>query len=65
MDTVTELAIQRKYEVLTSLVKERSRRIWAATEADQLGRGGVSTVARATGLLHYPGSGISSETGTS
>jgi len=50
MDTVTELAIRRKYEALTSIFDERSRRIWAATEADQLGRGGVSTVSRATGL---------------
>ena len=29
---------------------ERSRRIWAATEAQALGRGGVSAVSRATGI---------------
>ena len=29
---------------------ERSRRIWAATEAHALGRGGVSAVSRATGI---------------
>jgi hypothetical protein len=29
---------------------ERSRRIWAATEAQALGRGGVGIVARATGI---------------
>ncbi len=29
---------------------ERARRLWAGTEADALGWGGVATVARATGL---------------
>ena len=50
MDTVTELAIHRKYNALKTIFDEKSRRIWAATEAGQLGRGGVTIVARATGL---------------
>jgi len=48
MDTITTL--QRKYEVLVTHLDERARRIWAATEADALGYGGVSLVARATGI---------------
>jgi transposase len=50
MDSITEQAIQRKYELLSDLLDERVRRLWAAVEAGQLGRGGVATVARATGL---------------
>jgi hypothetical protein len=42
--------IQRKFEVLDAVLDERSRRQWAATEAQELGFGGVSIVARATGL---------------
>lgn len=48
MDTETE--IRRKYEALGPLLDERSRRVWAATEARALGYGGVSLVARATGI---------------
>jgi len=40
--------IRRKYRALTSCLNERTRRIWAATEARALGYGGVSLVARAT-----------------
>ncbi len=43
-------AIRRKYEALTSLLDERARRVWAATEAEALGYGGISLVARATGI---------------
>lgn len=35
---------------LLPVMTERSRRIWAATEAKALGRGGISAVARATGI---------------
>jgi Rhodopirellula transposase DDE domain len=42
--------IQRKYRQLRSALDERSRRLWAATEAVELGRGGVSALAAATGL---------------
>jgi transposase len=50
MDARVEQAIQRKYVVLSEILDERGRRLWAAVEAGQLGRGGVATVARATGL---------------
>ena len=45
-----EQAIKAKYEALKPELDERTRRLWAATEARSLGHGGVATVARATGL---------------
>ena len=42
--------IRRKYEALSPLLNERVRRQWAATEAIELGWGGLSLVAAATGL---------------
>jgi hypothetical protein len=42
--------IQRKYRALLPELDERRRRQWAAAEARELGWGGVSLVARATGL---------------
>ena len=35
---------------LLPVMTERSRRIWAATEAQALGRGGIAAVSRATGI---------------
>jgi hypothetical protein len=43
-------AIREKFAALGPLLDERSRRIWAATEAKTLGWGGVSIVASATGM---------------
>jgi hypothetical protein len=48
MDTTAQL--RAKYEPLRPLLNERQRRVWAATEALALGRGGISRVAEATGL---------------
>lgn len=42
--------LQIKYESLAPVLTERSRRLWAATEAMALGHGGVALVARATGM---------------
>ena len=42
--------IHFKYEMLDWVMDERMRRQWAAAEAANLGWGGVSAVARATGL---------------
>jgi hypothetical protein len=42
--------IRRKFQTLTVVMDERLRRHWAATEAIELGWGGVSHVARATGI---------------
>ena len=42
--------IRQKYEALRPSLNERSRRLWAATEAGSLGRGGVASVIAATGM---------------
>jgi hypothetical protein len=42
--------IRRKYLALNVEMDERRRRQWAAAEARELGHGGISAVARATGL---------------
>jgi hypothetical protein len=42
--------VQQKYEMLSPLLNERTRRLWAATEAQGLGWGGISRVVEATGL---------------
>jgi len=47
---VTEAEIRRKFVALASCLNEHTRRLWAATEARALGYGGISLVARATGI---------------
>jgi hypothetical protein len=42
--------LRRKYRALQSTFTERSRRLWAATEAQAIGYGGIAVTARATGL---------------
>jgi hypothetical protein len=42
--------IRRKFDALGAVMDERMRRHWAAAEAAELGWGGVSAVATATGL---------------
>ena len=42
--------LQSKFEILAPALTERSRRLWAATEALALGHGGIALVARATGM---------------
>ncbi|MGH8525522.1 MAG: ISAzo13 family transposase, partial [Gammaproteobacteria bacterium] len=42
--------LRRKYTALRQELTERSRRLWAATEAQALGHGGVGLVERATGI---------------
>ncbi len=42
--------VREKYEVLRETLNERSRRLWAATEARSLGRGGIAAVIAATGM---------------
>ncbi|MGH7221598.1 MAG: ISAzo13 family transposase [Gemmataceae bacterium] len=42
--------IRRKFMTLVEDLDERGRRRWAAVEAQALGRGGISAVARATGM---------------
>ncbi len=42
--------IRQKYILLESALNERSKRIFAAVEANAIGRGGIQIVAQATGL---------------
>src|SRR3954469_3852484 len=46
----TEPEIKTRFEMLAPFLNERTRRIAAAAEAAAIGRGGVSRVARATGV---------------
>ena len=48
MENIDLLTI--KYEQIKSVLNERSRRIWAASEAMAIGHGGISTVMKATRL---------------
>jgi hypothetical protein len=43
-------AVRQKYEALESIMDERMRRRWSATEAASIGWGGITAVAQATGL---------------
>ena len=45
--------MRQRYQLLSPTFNERSRRLWAAAEAQTLGRGGIAAVQRATGLS-YP-----------
>ena len=42
--------VREKYQALKSILNERQRRLWAATEAKVLGHGGQTLVQKATGL---------------
>src|SRR5262245_52513150 len=42
--------LRAKYAALVPVLTERSRRVWAATEARAIGYGGIAAVARATGI---------------
>jgi transposase len=42
--------LRRKYAELEPVLTERSRRLWAATEAREAGHGGIALVEKATGL---------------
>jgi hypothetical protein len=43
-------SIRRKFKALSSALDERTRRLWAASEAKEIGRGGIARVAEATGM---------------
>lgn len=47
---MTVATLRAKYRALAPALTERTRRVWAATEARALGRGGPGLVAQATGL---------------
>jgi len=44
-------ALKQKWLVLSTLLDERGKRLWAATEAQQIGWGGVSLLSEATGMM--------------
>ena len=68
---VDEKRLRAKYKSLAPALNERARRIWAATEAREAGRGGIALVSRATKIsystivrgLHELTSGESAESG--
>jgi hypothetical protein len=45
-------ALRRKYARMGSSLNERTRRLWAASEALEIGRGGIAAVRQATGLSY-------------
>ena len=47
---IDEIAIRNRYEMVRSGLDERARRLLVAAEARAAGYGGVSAVARATGI---------------
>jgi hypothetical protein len=49
-NTEAEAIVREKYEAISTLLNERTRRLWAATESKALGWGGDSIVSRATGM---------------
>ncbi len=49
-DAIVVQWISEKYEALRGTLNERARRLWAATEARSLGRGGIAAVIEATGM---------------
>ncbi len=42
--------IRSKFQLLSSYLNEKTLRIWAATEAQSIGHGGITSVSQATGL---------------
>ncbi len=46
----TVALLREKYEALRSLLSERARRTWAASEAMTIGWGGTAAVVEATGM---------------
>ena len=45
-------SIRQKYTAVRGVLHERGRRIWAASEARQLGRGGITLVGKALHMSH-------------
>lgn len=47
---MTLATLRRKFKAIRPMLTERSRRVWAASEALSLGHGGIGLVERATGI---------------
>ena len=52
MASTTVEVIRAKFEAPKPVMDERTRRLWAATEAQAIGRGGITRVSQATGISH-------------
>ncbi len=50
MRAVDSASVKTKYQKLAPFLDERARRVWAATEATEIGYGGIAAVAEATGI---------------
>jgi hypothetical protein len=51
MQTMSEIEIiKRKFELLSPVMNEKMKRLWAACEAHAIGPGGENLVAIATGI---------------
>lgn len=50
MDQEIIATIGRKFQRISSALNERTRRLWVATEAMELGHGGITAVSAATGI---------------
>jgi transposase len=53
MDTDIILKLSEKYKSIYPFLDERSKRIWAASEAKSIGRGGINAVRAATGMGYF------------
>jgi len=47
---IDSIAIAARFDALSPFLDERERRLFAASEARAVGRGGVAAVSRATGI---------------
>lgn len=56
--------IRRKFERLSGVLSERGRRVWAAAEAEFIGYGGKSIVAKACGLSRTTLYGVPADLGS-
>jgi hypothetical protein len=50
MPSIITDTLSKKFNILKGELDERTRRLWAATEALALGHGGIKAVAKATGI---------------
>ena len=50
IDTTVMDGLKRKFNWLSAELDERGRRLWAASEALELGHGGINVMAQATGI---------------
>ena len=49
-NTNIQKEISKKWEIILPFLDERSRRLWVGMEAHNIGRGGVTLLAKATGV---------------